>query len=55
MKIEDVVEYIKNDSEIAIPLSRLFNDDGSHITKKQYGLIVLEILCEELKNKFGEL
>jgi len=55
MKIEEVIEYIKNDSEIAIPIGRFFNDDGSPVTKKQYGLIVLEVLCEELENKFKEL
>lgn len=52
LSIEDVISFIKNDAEIAVPIERLFDKDGSHITKKKYGLIVLEILCEELEKKF---
>lgn len=52
LSIEDVISYIKNDAEIAVPIERLFDKEGNHITKKEYGLIILEILCEELKKKF---
>lgn len=52
LSIEDVITYIKNDAEIAVPIERLFDSEGNHITKKEYGLILLEILCEELEKKF---
>jgi hypothetical protein len=35
-----------------IPIDRFFNADGSHITKKKYGLVLLEILGQELRDKF---
>ncbi len=47
---EQVIRYIENDAEIMVPISRFFNEDGSHITKKQYGIILLEILCQELRD-----
>lgn len=50
--IEDVINYIKNDAEIAIPIERLMNEDGSHLTKRDYGLVLLDVLCEELREKF---
>jgi len=51
-EVEDIINYIENDSEIAIPIDRLFNQDGTHITKKEYGLIVIDILSKELRSKF---
>lgn len=48
----EIIDYIENDAEIAIPAERFFNDDGTHITKKKYGHILLEILCQELREKF---
>lgn len=50
--IKDVIDYIKNDAEIAIPIERLMNEDGSHLTKRDYGLVLLDVLCEELRKKF---
>lgn len=50
--IEKVIDYIENDSEVAVPIDRFFNDDGTHITKQKYGRIVLEILVQELRDKF---
>ena len=49
---EQIISYIENDAEIAIPIERFFNEDGSHITKKEYGKVLLEILCEELREHF---
>ena len=51
-EIIKVINYIGNYSEIPIPVEKLFSDDKTHITKKKYGKILLEILCTELKNKF---
>lgn len=51
--VEDIIKYIENDAEIAIPINDFFNEDGSHITKKQYGHILLKYLCIELREKFS--
>jgi hypothetical protein len=50
--IEDVINYIQYDAEIAIPVERMMHEDGSHLTKREYGLVLLEILCDELREKF---
>ena len=49
---KNIIDYIKNDAEILIPAERFFNENGNHLTKKQYGLVLLEFLCEELEEKF---
>ncbi len=49
---ERIIDYIENDSECPIPIERFFDEEGNHITKKKYGLILLEILCQELRDKF---
>lgn len=51
-KAEEIINYIENDCEIAIPLDEFFNEDGSHITKKKYGKILLKYLVIELREKF---
>lgn len=47
-----LIDYIENDTEIAIPIDDFFNDDGSHITKKQYGKILIKYLVKELRNRY---
>lgn len=47
-----IINYIKNDAEILIPAERFFDEEGNHLTKKQYGLVLLEFLCEELEENF---
>ena len=47
-----MIKYIKNDAEILIPVERFFDENGNHLTKKQYGLVLLEFLCQELEEKF---
>lgn len=49
---EQIINYIENDAEILIPIERFFNEDGSHISKKEYGKVLLEFLCEELRERF---
>ena len=51
---EKIIEHIEN-SEILIPIEELFHEDGSHITKKEYGLVLLKYLVIELKEKFCNL
>jgi len=48
--IEEVVEMIQS-SMIMIPIEKMFHKDHSHITKKEYGKILIEELCKELKEK----
>jgi len=49
--IQEIIEFIQQE-ELPISIEKFFNEDGSHITKKQYGIIVINELCEVLKNKF---
>ncbi len=53
--IEDIISYIENDSECLMPIDRMFNEDGSNITKKEYGHVLLEVLCEELRASGGTI
>ena len=45
---EALINEIQN-MEILIPVERLFDKKGRHITKKEYGKILIELLCEQLK------
>lgn len=47
----EVIDYIENEAEIAIPVHLLFNKDGTHKTKKEYGRILLKYLSKEIKEK----
>lgn len=46
--MDEVVEMIEN-AKILIPLEEFFKD-GEHITKKEYGHLVIKYLIEELKD-----
>jgi len=50
--VEEIISYIENDAEILIPIERFFDENGNHITKKQYGHILIKILCKKLREKF---
>ena len=52
IQAEEIIDYIENDCEILIPIEEMFNKDGSHITKNQYGKIMLKYLVIELREKF---
>jgi hypothetical protein len=49
---EQIINYIENDAEILIPIEDFFNEDGSHLTKKQYGIVLLKHLAAELRERF---
>jgi hypothetical protein len=49
---EVLISYIENDAEIAIPINELMNEDGTHLTKKEYGKVLLKYLCIELREHF---
>lgn len=51
---EELISYIENDAEIPIPIDKFFNEDGSHLTKQQYGKVLLEVLCVELRERFKQ-
>ena len=46
---ETITSYIEHDAEIAIPINDLMNEDGTHLTKKQYGTVLLKYLAIEIK------
>jgi len=47
-----LIDYIENDAEIAMPIDEFFNEDGTHITKKQYGKVLLKYLVKELREHY---
>lgn len=52
VRVEDVINYIEKDAEILIPIDEFFKGDGSGITKKEYGIVLLRYLVFELKEKY---
>jgi len=51
--LNDIIYYIENDSEIAMPINELMHEDGTHLTKKEYGKVLLKYLAIELREKFN--
>jgi hypothetical protein len=49
---DTIIDYIENDAEIAMPIDEMFNEDGSNITKKKYGKVLLKYLVKELREHF---
>ncbi len=47
-----LIDYIENDAEIAMPIDEFFNEDGTPITKKKYGKVLLKYLVKELREHF---
>tara|TARA_R110002167_G_scaffold11043_4_gene49345 strand:+ start:293 stop:595 length:303 start_codon:yes stop_codon:yes gene_type:complete len=48
----DVIDYIENDAEIAMPINELMHEDGRHLTKKEYGKVLLKYLVKELREHY---
>ena len=48
----DVIDYIENDAEIAIPIDELMHEDGRHLSKKEYGKVLLKYLVKELREHY---
>lgn len=49
--LSEMIDHIEQ-AEVGIPIDMFFNDDGSHITKRQYGAILIKILCSDLREKY---
>jgi hypothetical protein len=49
--ISEIISYIQN-SEIEIPVCMFFDEFGLPVTKKQYGKILLKILCNNISEHF---
>lgn len=49
---KSIIDYIENDAEIAMPIDDLFHESGRHLTKKEYGLVLIKHLVIELRKKF---
>ena len=48
----DVIDYIENDAEIAMPIDELMHEDGRHLSKKEYGKVLLKYLVKELREHY---
>lgn len=47
--IEKVKEHLlEMEMEILIDVEKLMNEDGIHITKRKYGVILVEEMCKQL-------
>jgi hypothetical protein len=49
--IAEVIDHIEQ-AEIGLDISLFFNEDGSQITKREYGRILITQLCSDLRNKY---
>ena len=49
---EQIINYIENDAEIAMPINELMHEDGRHLTKKEYGHVLLKYLVIELREHY---
>lgn len=47
-----LIDYIENDAEIPMPIDELMHEDGSHLTKKEYGKVLLKYLVKELRTRY---
>ena len=52
ISVSELIDYIENDAEIAMPISELIGRDGTHITKKKYGKVLLKYLVIELRQRY---
>jgi len=52
--MEQVINYIENEAEIAMPADELMHESGRHLTKKEYGHVLLKYLVIELRNQFTQ-
>lgn len=48
---EKIIFYIEN-AELLIPIECFFNEKGEHISKQEYGQILIKRLCDQLRQKF---
>lgn len=49
---EQIINYIENEAEIAMPANELMHESGRHLTKKEYGHVLLKYLVIELREHF---
>jgi len=47
-----LIDYIENDAEIAMPINELMHEDGRHLTKKEYGKVLIKYLVKELRERY---
>lgn len=47
-----LIDYIETEAEVLIPIEEMFNKDGTHITKKEYGKVVIKYLAKELREHY---
>ena len=49
---EQIINYIENEAEIAMPVNELMHESGRHLSKKEYGHVLLKYLVIELREHF---
>ncbi len=49
---DEIINYIETDAEIAMPINELMNEDGTHLTKKEYGKVLLKYLVIKLRERY---
>lgn len=47
-----LIDYIETEAEVLIPIEEMFNKDGTHITKNEYGKVVIKYLAKELREHY---
>jgi len=47
-----LIDYIENEAEIAMPIAELMHEDGRHLSKKEYGKVLLKYLVKELRERY---
>jgi hypothetical protein len=49
---EDIIKYIENDAEIAMPMDELMHPNGTHLTKKTVWSCIVKIFVKELRERY---
>ena len=52
VSVGEIITYIENDAEIAMPINELMHADCRHLTKREYGHLLLKYLAKELRERF---
>lgn len=51
-KAKEIIDYIEQ-AEIGMPIEELF-PNGKHITKREYGKVLIKYLVKDLRKKFQD-
>ncbi len=51
---KEIINYIEDEAEIAMPVNELMHESGRRLTEKEYGHVLLKYLVIELREHFHE-